>query len=457
MALGAEILMSLIQTVLVALLTLGVLVTIHEFGHYFVAKRCGVKVLRFAVGFGRPVLRWQGRSDTEFVIGLIPLGGYVQMLDERDNDVSPQDLAFAFNRQSVWRRIAIVAAGPAANFLLAIAVLSGLYLQGEVGLIPEVEQVIDNSPAQRAGLRRGQEIIAIDGHDTPIESAVAFRLLERMGDTGTILITVKAPDSDVVRQLSVTVTAWLAEDSSQPLRQLGVVLSMPTIAPIVDSLVAGEPADIGGFREGDRILRADRREIDDWRDWVDIVRARPGEEIQVLIDRDGLSLQLGVTPRATEREGIAIGQVGMGVRPPDLGGSQVRRFERGAMEALSSGVQRTFDLAVLTVKALGKMVTGLISPNNLSGPITIAQVAGDSAEQGWGSWLGFLALLSISLGTLNLLPVPVLDGGHLLFYCVEILMGREVPDRIQVLGYQLGLLLVLSTMVFALYNDVARL
>lgn len=449
--------MSVIQTVLVALLTLGVLVTIHEFGHYFVAKRCGVKVLRFAVGFGRPILRWRGRSDTEFVVGLIPLGGYVQMLDERENTVSEQDIPFAFNRQSVWRRMAIVAAGPAANFLLAIAVLSGLYLQGEVGLIPKIEQIMTDSPAQRAGLQPGQEIIAIDGHDTPIESAVAFRLLERMGDSGTILITVKDQDSGAVYQLRATVNKWLADNSAQPLLKLGVVLSTPTIAPIVGSLVAGDPADIAGFQEGDLILRADQGAINDWRDWVRVVRARPGEEIQVLVDRDGLSYWLTVTPRVSESEGVTIGQVGMGVRPPDLSGSQVRRFERGVFDALSSGVQRTVDLSVLTVKALGKMLAGLISPNNLSGPITIAQVAGESAEQGWGSWLGFLALLSISLGTLNLLPVPVLDGGHLLFYCVEILMGREVPDRIQALGYQLGLLVVLSTMVFALYNDVVRL
>lgn len=455
---GVDDSMELIWTIVTALVTLGILVAFHEYGHFWVARRCGVKVLRFSIGFGTPLWRTRDREGTEYTVAAIPLGGYVRMLDEREGDIDPSEVHRAFNRQSVWSRIAIVSAGPLANFLLAILVFWGLYLTGEKGLVPVVDSVVPETPAYFAGIEPGQEITEVDGRPTPTINALSFRLLERLGDTGFIELAVRYPGSDVEYRSNAPIDRWLAgQEAPNPISGLGVNLVFPPILPIVDSVVAGAPAEQSGFLPGDRIISADGVAMPLWSAWVDYVRARPKQEIVTTVERDGELLRVVVTPAEKASGEDLIGSVGMAVRAPEIPEASLRSFERGPVEALGAALQRTLDLIRFTFESIVKMFKGLISTANLSGPITIAQVAASSADSGWQSWLGFLALLSISLGALNLLPIPVLDGGHLLFYAIEALTGRAVPERVQGLGYQMGLIMVMSLMAFALYNDFSRL
>ena len=446
-----------LQTLFIALATFAIVVAFHEYGHFWMARRAGVKVLRFSIGFGWPLFCWQGKDDTEFVIAAIPLGGYVRMADERDGEIAEVDLPRAHNRQPVSKRIAIAAAGPIANFLLAILVLWGLFLRGEVGIVPEIDTVAPNSLAKVAGLQTGQEIIAIDGRETPTLAAVNFALLKRLGDSGTLTLAARYPGSDVVTESETRIIQWLKGDEEpDPFGALGITMRMPPMLPVVGGLTEDGAAAQAGFLEGDLIISADGEPIPLWMDWVTYVRARPAQAITVELEREGTRQNLSVTPAAAVSDGELIGAVGMSLALPVIPNAQRRHFARGPVEALVASVNRTGDLVVFTFKSILRMLQGLISPSNLSGPITIAKVAASTAEAGWVSWFGFLALLSVSLGALNLLPIPVLDGGHLVFYGLEAILGKPLPDRIQMAGYQIGLLLVLSIMVFALYNDFSK-
>ena len=448
--------MQILFSIIMALVTLGVLVTIHEFGHYWVARRCGVRVLRFAIGFGRPLYSWQGRDGTEFALCAIPLGGYVKMLDERDGEafVTEANRFESFNAQPVRNKLAIVAAGPAANFLLATMVLFGLFVRGETGLAPVIEAVAVNSVAEESGLVVGQEVIAVDGQATSTVSGVRFALLKRLGDSGHIDLTVGNALSDVGQRYSIPIVSWLGEaEAPDPAAALGLSLGFPPIRPEVGSLSEGGAAARADFRVGDVIIEAAGMPMAQWTDWVEFVRARPNQRFDVLIDRAGNQVTLSVMPQNRN----AVGTVGMGVALPEIPDSRIRRQSRGPIEALGAAVNRTYELTVFTFESMWKMVQGLISTKNLSGPIAIAQIAASTAESGFTTWLSFLALLSISLGAINLLPIPVLDGGHIVFHVVEGLMGRPVPEQIQIMSFQVGLAAVFTLMMFAIYNDVARL
>lgn len=452
--------MQVLFSIVMALVTLGILVTIHEYGHYWVARRCGVRVLRFAVGFGRPLAMRVDRHGTEFALCAIPLGGYVKMLDERDEgqNVTAQNRHESFNAQPVRNKLAIVSAGPAANFLLAILVLFGLFLRGETGIAPVIEAVEPGSVAHDAGLMQGQEIVAVDGTSTQTVSNVRFALLKRLGDTGTIDISVGSALSDLQQTYVLPIDRWLGgAEAPDPIRALGLTLGIPSLQPSIGSLVEGGPAMRAAFEVGDTIIEADGQAISTWSQWVDLVRASPGRSLVVLVERDGQTIELTVVPRSTGTSDAEIGSVGMGVVIPDIREDRIRRQGRNPVEALSAAIQRTFALTVFTFESMWKMIQGLISTKNLSGPIAIAQVAASTAESGFTTWLSFLALLSISLGAINLLPIPVLDGGHIVFHSLEGLMGRPVPEQIQMMSYQVGLLAVFTLMVFAIYNDVARL
>ena len=452
--------MQVLFSIVMALVTLGILVTIHEYGHYWVARRCGVRILRFAVGFGRPLAMRVDRHGTEFALCAIPLGGYVKMLDERDEgqDVTVENRHESFNAQPVRNKLAIVSAGPAANFLLAILVLFGLFLRGETGIAPVVEAVEPGSVAHDVGLMQGQEIVAVDGASTPTIANVRFALLKRLGDTGTIDISVGSALSNLQQTYALPIDRWLGgAEAPDPTRALGLTLGIPPLQPSIGSLVEGGPATRAGFKVGDTIIEADGQAISTWSQWVDLVRAAPGQSLVVRVERDGQSLDLTVVPRSTGTSGAEVGSVGMGVVIPDIPEDRIRRQGRNPVEALSAAIERTFSLTVFTFESMWKMIQGLISTKNLSGPIAIAQVAASTAESGFTTWLSFLALLSISLGAINLLPIPVLDGGHIVFHSLEGLFGRPVPEQIQMMSYQLGLLAVFTLMVFAIYNDVARL
>lgn len=451
--------MELLQTVLITLVTLGILVTIHEYGHFAMARRCGVKVLRFSVGFGKGLVRWHDRHGTEYVIAAIPLGGYVKMLDEREGEVPADQLQYAFNRKSVGARTAIVAAGPIANLLLAVVAFWLIYITGVTGVVPLIDKVEPDSVAAVAGLQPGQEIVAVDGNETPTIQALNQALLDRIGETGTIQFSVRNKGTDLTQQASGQLKDWLAAAEEPDLiGGLGIELWRPAAEAIIGDVLPNSPAERAGLKAGDRITGADGQPVRMWDDWVTYVRARPEVAISVELQRDSQAMTLALTPdRKLDDKGQAFGQVGVGAKAPPWPADMLREQHFNVFSAVVPALNQTWQTTAFTLVSIKKMLQGLISHKNLSGPVTIAKVAAASARTGWESYVSFLALLSISLGVLNLLPVPVLDGGHLLFYAIEAVRGSPLPERIQNFGTQIGLGLVLMMMMMALYNDFSRL
>lgn len=450
--------MSLIQNVLAVIVVLGLLVTFHEFGHFWVARRCGVKVLRFSVGFGRPLWSRYDRHGTEFAVAAIPLGGYVKMLDEREGEVDPAEADQAFNRKSVWQRIAIVAAGPIANFLLAIVAYWLLFVVGTTALVPTIGQVTPDSPAQQAGLQAGQEISAVQGERVRTWEDIGLKLIAHIGVTGILDVEAHGENSQVARSYAVPVDNWLVgQDPPQPLQSLGVVPWRPAVPAIIGQLLENEPAQQAGLAVGDKVLGVDGEPIADWHAFVERVQASPGRELTLDVERDGEVFSLGITPGHKTSEGQSIGYIGAGAEAVNWPRSAMRDIRYGPLDAAGQAVQRTGEMTLLTLGAIRKMLVGLISPSNLSGPITIARIAGDSARSGLEGFVSFLAYLSISLGVLNLLPIPMLDGGHLMFYLIEAVRGRPVSERVQDVGLRIGIALVGALMLMALYFDVMRL
>ena len=450
--------MELLKTIALTLFTLGILVTVHEFGHFWVARRCGVRVLRFSVGFGRSLWTRIGKDGTEYVLAAIPLGGYVKMLDEREGNVPPEQLAFAFNRQPVLSRMAIVAAGPMANFILAIVVFYGLYIVGVRGVAPVIGAVEPGSVAAAAGLQAGQEIVAVDGESTPTRQSVSMQLLKRLGETGVIRVGVREGQGGQVRERLAPVSEWL-KDQEEPdlLGGLGVTFEMPVVEPRIEEIMSGSAAEAAGLRSGDRILSVDGSAVATWEEWVRVVRSSPGVTLQLQVERDGAAVSLALVPaRVAQPQGLDVGQAGVSAVIPEWPKEYLRLERYGPIDAWVPAVAQTWSLVVFTVDSTFKMIEGLISPKNLSGPITIAKVAAASARSGVEAYVGFLALLSISLGVLNLFPIPVLDGGHLMFCLIEIVKGSPVSERVQMLGYQVGLFMLVGVMTLALFNDISR-
>lgn len=440
------------------LIALGVLVTFHEYGHFWVARRCGVKVLRFSVGFGTPLVRWHDRHGTEFVIAAIPLGGYVKMLDEREGNVPPELVEQSFNRKSVRQRIAIVAAGPLANFLLALLFFWFVAMLGSQQVRPVIGAVQPDSMAQAAGLQVGQEIVAVNGEATSGWAAVNLQLIRRLGESGTLNLRVLEPGSTVETPKQVQLDNWLrGVDEPDPIGSLGIRPWRPALEPVLAELDPKGPAQAAGLQAGDRLLALDGESLADWQALVDRVRALPGEAITLRVERDGQARDVELT-LASRGEGEArSGYLGAGVQGVEWPPEMLREVRYGPLEGIAEGARQTWAMSLLTLDSLKKMLFGELSVKNLSGPITIAKVAGASAESGVGDFLKFLAYLSISLGVLNLLPIPVLDGGHLLFYLVEWVRGRPLSERVQGWGMQIGISLVIGVMLLALVNDLSRL
>lgn len=447
-----------ITTILWFLVALGVLVTVHEYGHFYVARRCGVKVLRFSVGFGKRLWTWTDKQGTEFSLSAIPLGGYVKMLDEREGDVAEAELSQAFNRKGPWQRIAIVAAGPIANFILAIVLFWIMLLPGTKDLSPVIGSVAVDSIAAQAGLEVGQEIVAIDGVATTTRQEVLQQLVRRMGESGKITFSTTYPDSTLQYAGEAQLYEWLqGEGDPDIIKSIGISFFMPEFKAIVDQVVVGGQAEAAGMKAGDEVLRADGEAIVDWMAWVTYVRARPDQVIAMEFQRGNELMVRSITPAAKTVDGKVIGQVGVGVLMPEYPESMFRIQHYSVLEAGVKAAEKTWDTSVFVLLSLKKLLVGEISTKNLSGPITIAKVAGASANAGMSYYIGFLALLSISLGVFNLLPIPVLDGGHLFYYFIEVIKGSPISEKVQVVGYQMGLFLVAGVMVLALYNDVMRL
>jgi regulator of sigma E protease len=449
----------LIQNILAVIVVLGLLVTFHEFGHFWVARRCGVKVLRFSVGFGKPLWSTIDRHGTEFAVAAIPLGGYVKMLDEREAPVPEEQLDQAFNRKTVWQRIAIVAAGPIANFLLAIVAYWALFVAGTTTVAPIVGPVTPNSPAAEAGLPQGSEITAIQGDAMRSWEEINLKLVSMIGFNGELEIEARPEGSSASRAYQLPISRYMVrQDPPQPLETLGFVPWRPDVPAVLGQVLEGQAAAEAGLQPGDRITSLNGEPVRDWMQFVEIIRDSAGEALRVDYQRNGESGTLTMTPgRNTLESGVEVGYIGAGAEPVNWPDELLRDIRYGPIEALGQALSRTGDMVVLTVDAIRKMLVGLISPSNLSGPITIAQISGDSARAGTEAFVSFLAYLSISLGVLNLLPIPVLDGGHLLYYFVEVLRGRPVSEQTQAIGLRIGLAMVGTLMLMALYFDLMRL
>ncbi len=440
-------------------LALAVLIVVHEYGHYLAARLCGVKVLRFSVGFGRPLwMRRFGPDQTEWVVALFPLGGYVKMLDESEGNVSKEDAHRAFNRQSLGRRALVVAAGPAANLLLAVVIYWALFINGVQELRPVLGAPVENSLAARAEVEEGEVVRSISGKAVATWSELRWEAMRLALDREPLVLEViNARGEIAVRRIA---SAGLAPEALEgdPLRLLGLVLFRPRLKPVVGAVVADSPAAKAGMRVGDEIAAIDGIGVKGWSDAASRIREVTGRAIGIELLRDGATLRLDVRPTVVEEQGRRFGRIGIGVREdPAAFEAMMIEVAYGPVESIWRSLRLTWETSALTLRMMGRMVIGELSWKNISGPVTIADFAGQTARLGADHYLRFLALISISLGVLNLLPIPVLDGGHLLYYFAELLKGGPLSERSMEIGQQIGMSLLALLMVFALYNDINRL
>ncbi len=448
----------MIQNILSIVISLGVLITFHEFGHYFIARRCGVKVLRFSVGFGKPIYRHVGKTGTEYTLAMIPLGGFVRMLDEREGNVPEGLRNQAFNNKTVWQRIAIVAAGPIANFILAAFIYAIVAMLGIQSVAPKIGSVEPNTPLAQTSIQTEDELISIAGEAVDSWEDVNLALAGLIGQTRTIIVRYQAEGLLSQQEEEVRLNQWLVGDEPNNLiRAFGIVPWQPKVLPVIDQVVENGAAYSAGFEAGDTIVEIGGDSISSWDQVVALVQANPNKELLVTVQREGNSKELLLLPKSTERNGELVGYAGLAVVPPEWDESLIRERHYGIVDSVFYGVAQTSKMVSLTVSSVGKMLQGLISVDNLSGPITIAKVASASADSGLQSFLKFMAYLSVSLGVLNLLPIPMLDGGHLLFFGIEAIRRKPVSEKIQNVAYRVGASLLFSMMAIAIFNDIARL
>lgn len=440
-------------------LVLGVLIVVHELGHYFVARLCGVKVLRFSVGFGRPLLLGRyGPDGTEWAIAAFPLGGYVKMLDEREGQVEPHELSRAFNRQSVWKRILIVVAGPLANLLLAILLYSLLFMQGTEELRPILAAPPAATAAAAAAVQDGETVRSVNGTPVATWQELRWILLRIAMDHAPVILEVINQRQEIAfRRIDTQAISAADLETDLPAR-LGLKPYHPQLKPIIGKVTGGSVAEQAGMRAGDEFVAIAGRPVRSWSDVSAAIRQAAGSSLQFDLRRDGALLSLLAKPAEIEEGGQRVGRIGIMVQDdPVLRATLVTTVRYGVVASLVKATVLTWDTSIFSVKMMGRMIVGEISWKNLSGPVTIADYAGQSARLGLPYYLKFMALISISLGVLNLLPIPILDGGHLLYYMAEIIKGGPLPERLMEIGQKIGLFLLLMLMAFAFYNDFNRL
>ncbi len=451
--------MNALFILLAAILLLGPLIAIHEFGHYIVARKLGVKVLVYSIGFGPTLLKWKSKkSGIQYQLSALPLGGYVKMLDEREGDVAEQDLPYAFNRQNPWKRIAIVAAGPLINLAFAVVLFWILFLPAQEQLNTRVGSILPNTPAALVHMQPGDKITGIDGTQVSTWEKLNFALVDRAGETGTIAVT--ADRAGHVQQFNLPIKNFLKDQSQSPLESLGFTPYRPHFPAVVSKLSEDGAAIRQGMQAGDKIVAIDGIKMNEWFDVVQVVQASPEKLLKIDVLRNNQLVHLEVMPQGKrDNMGKVTGVLGVQSDPGKVAipAEFKQTIQYSPVEAFTLAVDKTGQISGMILNSITKMVRGLIGLDNLSGPITIAKVAGQSAEMGWQTFISFMALMSVSLGILNLLPIPMLDGGHLVYYFVELIRGKPVSEQIQLVGLKIGMVLLGSMMLLALFNDFMRL
>jgi regulator of sigma E protease len=451
--------MSALFIIVAAILLLGPLIAIHEFGHYIVARKLGVKVLVYSIGFGPTLLKWTSKkSGIQYQLSALPFGGYVKMLDEREGNVAEQDLPKAFNRQHPWKRIAIVAAGPLINLAFAVVLFWILFLPSQEQLNTRVGKVLPNTPAATVQMNVGDKITAVDGTPVTTWEKLNFALVDRVGETGSI--EVQADRNGQIQTFKLPIQNFLKDQSQSALDSLGFMPYRPPIAAIATKLSTDGAAIRQGMKEGDKIIAIDGVKMNDWFDVVQTVQAAPEKLLKIDVLRQNQLVHLQIMPQAKrDNMGNVSGVLGVQSIPGKITipAEYKQTIQYSPTEAFVMAVDKTGQISGMILNSIVKMVRGLIGLDNLSGPITIAKVAGQSAEMGWQTFISFMALMSVSLGILNLLPIPMLDGGHLVYYFIELIRGKPVSEQIQLVGLKIGMVLLGSMMLLALFNDFMRL
>ena len=451
--------LSIFYTIISFLIAIGILVAIHEFGHFWVARKLGVKVLRFSIGMGKPLWKKKfGKDDTEFVLAVFPIGGYVSMLNEQEGEVDESDLHRAFNRQAIWKRSLIVLAGPAFNFLFAFVAYWFIAVWGVTGPKAIISQLEPGSLAAQAGLERNMEIVSVEEWDTPTWSAVFQEILP--GVVGSSRVNMKAKDSSGITRDYVLDLRELNVDRvmrhPRPFDALGIYLT--DLPAVVGKVVEASPAEKAGMQQGDRLVSLGEKNINHWSQIGRYLEDKANKKINLVVKRNGKLVDLTITPREVNYEGRTFGQIGIAPDPELITSkSEYVNNQYGPIDAIGYSLHRTWVVSYVTLRAVGLIVTGEMSLTNISGPVTIAVVAGKSASIGLVQFILFLALVSISLGILNLLPIPILDGGHLFYYIVEAIKGSPVSETVEAIGQRIGILLLVMLMMLAFYNDIVRL